>query len=149
MVDTPEALAEYPHVLSMPVIWNDLDAMNHVNNTVYFRYLETGRIGFLTSLAAEAISPSAEGLTTSFALAEVSCRFKVPLTFPDEILVASGIEEIGEHHVLIKQAIYSKQLGFVVAEGSGKMVYYDHVNKQRAPIAGDFLAQLQEQLLNH
>lgn len=26
-----------------PVRWGDMDAMGHVNNTVYFRYLETAR----------------------------------------------------------------------------------------------------------
>ena len=26
------------------VRWGDLDAMNHVNNTVYFRYIEEARV---------------------------------------------------------------------------------------------------------
>jgi acyl-CoA thioester hydrolase len=28
----------------MPLRWGDMDAMGHVNNTVYFRYLEQARI---------------------------------------------------------------------------------------------------------
>ena len=27
--------------MSIPIRWGDMDAMNHVNNTTYFRYLET------------------------------------------------------------------------------------------------------------
>ena len=28
----------------MPIRWGDMDAMGHVNNTVYFRYMETARV---------------------------------------------------------------------------------------------------------
>lgn len=33
-----------------PVRWGDMDAMGHVNNTVYFRYLETARIDWMVSV---------------------------------------------------------------------------------------------------
>jgi acyl-CoA thioester hydrolase len=29
------------HQMIIPIRWGDMDAMKHVNNTVYFRYLET------------------------------------------------------------------------------------------------------------
>ena len=32
------------HTLHMPIRWGDMDAMGHVNNTLYFRYLEIARI---------------------------------------------------------------------------------------------------------
>ena len=28
----------------MPIRWGDMDAIGHVNNTVYFRYMEQARI---------------------------------------------------------------------------------------------------------
>ena len=28
------------HEMTMPIRWGDMDAMGHVNNTLYFRYLE-------------------------------------------------------------------------------------------------------------
>ena len=31
---------QYPVVISQDVIWGDMDAFGHVNNTVYFRYFE-------------------------------------------------------------------------------------------------------------
>jgi acyl-CoA thioester hydrolase len=33
----------------MPIRWGDQDAMGHVNNTVYFRYMEQTRIEWLES----------------------------------------------------------------------------------------------------
>ncbi len=32
------------YVERIPVRWGDMDAMAHVNNTVYFRYMEQTRI---------------------------------------------------------------------------------------------------------
>ena len=35
----------------IPIRWGDMDAMGHVNNTIYFRYLEIVRIEWLHSVA--------------------------------------------------------------------------------------------------
>src|SRR5450830_186271 len=36
--------------MTIPIRWGDMDAMNHVNNTSYFRYLETCRIDLMQSV---------------------------------------------------------------------------------------------------
>jgi len=38
------------HVESIPVRWGDMDAMGHVNNTVYFRFMEQTRISWFERL---------------------------------------------------------------------------------------------------
>ena len=38
------------HAMTVPVRWGDMDAMGHVNNAVYFRYLETVRIDWFRSI---------------------------------------------------------------------------------------------------
>ena len=35
------------HVERIPIRWGDMDAMGHVNNTLYFRYLEIARLEWL------------------------------------------------------------------------------------------------------
>jgi acyl-CoA thioesterase FadM len=35
------------HVTKMPIRWGDMDAYGHVNNTVYFRYMEQARVEWL------------------------------------------------------------------------------------------------------
>ena len=37
--------------MQIPIRWGDMDAMKHVNNTSYFRYLETCRIDWMQSIA--------------------------------------------------------------------------------------------------
>jgi len=143
-----EALSAYQHVLRLPVLWNDMDAMRHVNNTVYFRYLESGRLDFLSHVKNEIATPGLDGDDDSIALAEVRCRFKAPLTYPDEIVIGSAIKEIGDHHFVIQQEIYSPKLGFVAAEGDGRMVYYDYVKQRKKVIDGDFRAALEAHLVD-
>ena len=35
------------HEMVLPIRWGDMDAMGHVNNTIYFRYIETARLEWL------------------------------------------------------------------------------------------------------
>jgi acyl-CoA thioester hydrolase len=37
-------LGRYPVSLELPVLWGDMDALGHVNNAVYARWLEQARI---------------------------------------------------------------------------------------------------------
>ena len=36
--------------MTIPIRWGDMDALGHVNNTTYFRYLESGRVDWLRSI---------------------------------------------------------------------------------------------------
>jgi acyl-CoA thioester hydrolase len=40
--------------------WGDMDAMGHLNNGSYFRYLETVRIDWMTSIGCQPV-PTGEG----------------------------------------------------------------------------------------
>ncbi|MGH8708962.1 MAG: acyl-CoA thioesterase, partial [Burkholderiales bacterium] len=42
------------HVERIPIRWGDMDAMGHVNNTTYFRYMEQARISWFDRLVPEA-----------------------------------------------------------------------------------------------
>ncbi|HLR77798.1 MAG TPA: thioesterase family protein [Burkholderiaceae bacterium] len=73
----------------MPVRWGDLDALNHVNNTIYFRYLEEARIQ-LFSQAGMVI-----GENRLFLLAHASCDFLQPLLYPSTIVVRQILTRVG------------------------------------------------------
>ena len=48
--------AKLIYTTRMPVRWGDMDAYNHVNNTVYFRYLEQTRVEWLEQIGCR-VSP--------------------------------------------------------------------------------------------
>ncbi len=36
--------------MTIPIRWGDMDAMGHINNAVYFRYMETARIDWFRGI---------------------------------------------------------------------------------------------------
>ena len=45
-IDIPE-IKKLVYEMRVPIRWGDMDAMGHVNNGSYFRYLETVRIDWM------------------------------------------------------------------------------------------------------
>ncbi|HWD23286.1 MAG TPA: thioesterase family protein [Burkholderiales bacterium] len=76
------------HVERIPIRWGDMDAMGHVNNTVYFRYMEQARISWFDALVPEEEAWSSTGLV----IANASCNFKRPINYPGtvEVRVLAG-----------------------------------------------------------
>jgi len=66
----------------MPIRWGDMDAMGHVNNTSYFRYLETVRIDWMYSIGCVP-DPKGEGPV----IVNAFCNFYKQLEYPGDILV--------------------------------------------------------------
>ena len=71
------------HTERIAVRWGDMDAMGHVNNTVYFRYMEQARISWF-----DALVPRAEAWkSTGIVIANATCNFKRPINYPGTVEV--------------------------------------------------------------
>ena len=44
-------LAQYPVIHEQAVAWGDMDAFGHVNNVLYYRYIESARIRYLDAVS--------------------------------------------------------------------------------------------------
>ena len=74
---------------SVEVRWGDMDALRHVNNTMYFRYMESARVAWLSKIGI-LLGHKNE----SFVLANTMCNFMIPISYPCRITVDSYITEI-------------------------------------------------------
>jgi acyl-CoA thioester hydrolase len=63
------------HIERIPMRWGDMDANGHVNNTVYFRYMEQARIGWFDALVPEAEAWKTTGIVVANATATTSARW--------------------------------------------------------------------------
>ena len=45
-----ELIGDYPVVIDIPIAWGDMDAFQHVNNTVYFKHFESARISYFEKI---------------------------------------------------------------------------------------------------
>jgi acyl-CoA thioester hydrolase len=107
------------HVEKIPVRWGDMDAMGHVNNTVYFRYMEQARISWF-----EALLPRGEAwATTSIVIVNASCNFRKPINYPGTVEVKVFAGEPGGSSL---STFYELNIdGELYADGEAKVVFVD------------------------
>jgi len=118
-----ELLQTYPVVIEIPVAWGEMDAFGHVNNAVYFRYFETARsVYFEQSGMFQLMKETGEGPI----LAAINCRFKVPVVYPDKLLVGVRVVSVEDDRYTINHRVVSTQHNRVAAEGDGLIVNYDY-----------------------
>ncbi len=135
-----ELLAGYPVVIQLPVAWGDMDAMQHVNNTVYFRYFESGRIAYFERLE---LMDRMKETGVGPILASASCRFKFPLTYPDTISVGVRVTDMGEDRFTMAFRVVSHRHQRVAAEGDGLIVTYDYRAGRKTPVPQEVQARIQ------
>lgn len=124
--ERPEALAGFASIYIQEVIWNDMDAFNHVNNVVYYRYAEAARIHYLT----EAQSFSAE---TTTVLAQSSCNYLRPVTYPDTLLIGVRTKKLGNTSIVMDYCYYSTAQQAVVATADSVIVRLNKDGSAKAP----------------
>jgi acyl-CoA thioester hydrolase len=118
----PSLLENFPVIIQVPVAWGEMDAFQHVNNIVYFRYFESGRIAyferihFIDTLQNQGVGPI---------LAHTQCRYRKALTYPDTISIGSRVTEIKTDRFTMELSIVSHKLQKVAAEGTAELVAFD------------------------
>jgi acyl-CoA thioester hydrolase len=124
-------LAAYPIVITLPVLWGDQDAFQHVNNTVYLRWFESARIvygeriGLFDLMKAENIGPI---------LASITCHYRLPITYPDMVLIGARITRVGRTSLTMDHVLVSEALGAVAADGTSILVNYDYNTARPHPV---------------
>jgi acyl-CoA thioester hydrolase len=95
-----------------------MDAFDHVNNTLYFRYMEQARMEWLYAFdATSGGSASGEGPV----IVNASCDFLVPLVYPAHLEVHMYLGKPGRTSVGTFYDILSGGRKF--AQGAAKMVW--------------------------
>ena len=122
---------EYPVVLSQDIIWGDMDAFGHINNTVYFRYFENARIEYFNRIG---VLEQKKQLGEGPILASTQCNFRMPLDFPDHIHIGTRSKILSARKFSMEFAIFSEKHGDIAAEGNGLIVYYDYAKGKSCEI---------------
>ncbi len=114
------------HTERIAIRWGDMDAMGHVNNTVYFRYMEQARIGWF-----EALVPQAQAWqTTGIVIVNASCNFRRPINYPGTLEVKVFVGAPGGSSV---PTFYELSIeGEIYADGAATVVFIDM--RQQKPV---------------
>jgi acyl-CoA thioester hydrolase len=116
------------HTTIIPVRWGDMDAQRHVNNTVYFRYMEQARIEWLAVVDA----PVGEGPGVGSVIVNASCTFIEPIEYPGTVEVRMFIGSPGRSSF---ESYYELWIGARKhAEGAAKIVWIDRTTLRSTPL---------------
>jgi acyl-CoA thioesterase FadM len=99
-----------------PVAWGEMDAFEHVNYIVYFRYFETVRIAYLEKLNVPEF-PGRDPLGPI--LSETACRFRAALSYSDTVSIGARVASVGEDRFVMHYAVFSHRMGRLAAGGRG------------------------------
>ncbi|GLR25488.1 acyl-CoA thioesterase [Limnobacter litoralis] len=115
--------------------WGDMDAIGHVNNTVYFRFFEQARVEWMATVPEARLDPE-----VYVVIVHTECTFLSELKAPGAVTVRIKAGTIGrtsltQHYELVR----TDAPDALVATGSAKMVWVDSRTKKSTPIPLPYL----------
>lgn len=114
----------------IPIRWGDMDAMGHVNNTLYFRYLEIIRVEWLNSLGG-APDPQGEGPV----IANAFCNFYRQLEYPGTVLAKHYVAQPGrtsfDTFITLER---QDEPGVIYAAGGATTVWVNFPQQKAVPL---------------
>lgn len=113
-----EKTVVYRHEFPLSVRWGDMDAYGHVNNALFFRYLESARFAYIEDVCL-ALLPEMPMVV----VADIRCRFQAQLHYPAEIVVKSAVTRLGNSSFDLAAQIC--QGGRLCAASQAVMVWFD------------------------
>lgn len=123
----------------IPIRWGDMDAYGHVNNTIYFRYMEQVRVEFLESLGYR-VEPKG----TAPVIINASCTFLIPLTYPGMLEVKMFFAAPGRSSIPSSYEIRLQGNDTLYATGEAKIIWTDVANGKSVPIPDDLRLRLEQ-----
>lgn len=123
-------ILKYPFVYKSRIRWGEMDALAHLNNTVYFRYSEEARIQMFMAMAINVRPEDSSGPI----LAYIDCQFLMPVVYPDTLLFGSWIQKIGSTSLHVYHDVYSQEYDRVVAQMKSVVVMVAYKTGKKVPI---------------
>ena len=109
-----------------PVRGGDMDAMGHVNNTVYFKYMEHGRVEWFRESGLLSL-PNGQGPV----VANAFCNFRHQIKYPDEVLLKMYVSDPGR--VTLETWTTMERVaepGVICAAGGATVIWIDTVREK-------------------
>ena len=124
-------LETYPVVIEFPVAWGEMDALQHINNVLYFRYFESARVAYFNEIDMFGYMDET-GIGTI--LGSTQCIYKIPLTYPDRVSVGAKVGEMGSDRFRMDFCIVSHNHSKIAATGEGILVSFDYRANKKVPM---------------
>ncbi len=143
MSQSPAPWSAFPVTVETVVRWRDLDAYNHVNNSVYLNYFEEGRIAYYFKLAEIAGLPADNNHEIfenfSTVLAGTNIEFKGQGRLHDTLVIGIRYTSIRKIFLEAEYAIYNKKTLQLLAKGTSSQVAVDLKKGKPVRVSHEFI----------
>jgi acyl-CoA thioester hydrolase len=126
----PGLRADYRYFHAITTRWMDNDALQHVNNVVYFSYFDTAVTYFELS---HGVADLVNGKVRCVA-AEVTCRYHRSVAFPDRLTVGLRVATIGRTSFRYDLAVFREDEQEASAEGHFVRVFVESATQRPVPV---------------
>lgn len=129
---------KYPITITLRIDWCDLDIFKHVNNVMYFKYIQTARVNYweqskLVSMYEE------DGIIPM--LLSTQCRYIKPMYYPGDVTVKSSITYIKNSSFGLSHLLFDHH-GDLVAEAQDVMVLLNEKTQQKVTVPDEIRAHI-------
>ena len=129
LIDIPER-KRLVYEAQMPIRWGDMDAMGHVNNASYFRFLETVRIDWMHSIGCVP-DPKGQGPVIVNAFCNFYRQLEYPGTMRLKMYTSEPRRTTFESWCTIER---SDDPGLIYAAGGATTIWVDFPSQKAAEL---------------
>jgi acyl-CoA thioester hydrolase len=116
---------KYPYEVMIEVAFRDIDAFGHVNNAVFFSYMEYARVKFAIELFEDSNLATESLLDIPLILVEATCTYHSPALLSEKMTLGVGVSRFGNKSFdLIYR--FTGEDGRLIASGKTVQVMYDY-----------------------
>ena len=113
--------SDYKLSLELRIDWSDLDTYKHVNNVMFMKYQQSGRVNFWE---ASGLYELQERTNRGPMLVSTHCDFRKPLFYPGKAIVKTKVSFVKNSSFGLEHVILNEK-GELCAEGRDVAVCYD------------------------
>ena len=114
----------FRHRTTLQVRFRDIDAFGHVNNAVYFSYIELARVRYLL----EVLQSDQPIQRLPLILARVELDFRSPIAFGEDVTVETRVDEVGRTSFSMQHRMTAGPEGRLVGDVQTVLVTYDYAS---------------------
>ena len=128
----------FRHRTPVQVRFRDTDAFGHVNNAVFFSYVELARVRYLL----DALQPETRFDRLPLILARAAVDFRSPILFGEEVVVETRVDRIGRTSFGMTHRMTAGPEGRLAADVESVLVVYDYATERPIPVPDGWRARI-------
>ena len=135
---SPAARAQFTVWRRMTTRWADNDAYGHVNNTVYYEWLDSAVNAWMVE---QGMLDIRNGDPIALVV-ETRCSYAAPLAFPADVEIGLAVAQLGQSSIRYRIGVFAEGSDMAAAEGEFVHVVVDRASRRPVEIPAEWRRRL-------